>query len=251
MRLWYQAQGHGPDLVLIHGWGMHVGVWQTWLPVLSQQFRVTMPELPGHGASPLTGTSLSDWSAACLAIAPQRAIWLGWSLGGLVALQAARLAPERISQLCLMTTTPCFVRTANWPAAVPEAVFTQFAATLRNDPATTLQRFLSLQIRGSVQATRTLRHLRQALARRPAADLTGLTTGLNLLLQSDLRAELAQLSVPASWLFGGRDMLVPAAVADQLPVGSCTRCLPKAAHAPFLTHPADCSGWLEPLPGDR
>ncbi len=251
MTLWYQTQGHGPDLVLVHGWGMHAGVWQPWLPMLSRQFRVTVPELPGHGASPLSGKTLSDWSEACLAIAPQRAFWLGWSLGGLVALQAARLAPARISQLGLMTTTPCFVRTTDWTTAVSEAVFTQFADTLRTDPAATLRRFLSLQIRGSAQATRTLRHLRQALAQRPAADPIGLATGLNLLLQTDLRAELAQLSVPGTWLFGGRDTLVPAAVADQLPDGSLTRCLPTAAHAPFLTHPADCSDWLESFFGDR
>ena len=251
MKLWYQTQGDGPELVLVHGWGMHAGVWQPWLPTLRQHFRVTIPELPGHGASPLTGTTLSDWSEACLAIAPKQAIWLGWSLGGLVALQDARLVPERVSQLCLMTATPCFVQTDDWTTAVPEAVFHQFADTLRADPVATLRRFLSLQTRGSVQVTSTLRCLQQALMQRPAADLTGLSTGLDLLLQTDLRAELAQLSVPCSWLFGGRDMLVPMTVADHLPECCTVKQVPTAAHAPFLTHPADCSAWLEPFFGDR
>ena len=249
MSVWYQTQGHGPDLVLVHGWGMHAGVWQPWLPMLIQHFRVTLPELPGHGASPLLSTALSDWSEACLAVAPRRAIWLGWSLGGLVALQAARLAPERISQLCLMASTPRFVQTGDWLTAVPAAVFAQFADTLCADPATTLRRFLSLQIQGSERMVAILRCLQQALAQRPAADLNGLTAGLNLLLQTDLRVELAQSAVPSTWLFGGRDTLVPAAVADHLPDCCATWQLPTAAHAPFLTHPAECSAWLEPFRG--
>jgi pimeloyl-[acyl-carrier protein] methyl ester esterase len=230
---------------------MHAGVWQTWLPTLSQHFRVTTLELPGHGASPVMDAVLSDWSEACLAIAPPGAIWLGWSLGGLVALQAAKLAGEQISQLCLMASTPCFVQTDDWQAAVPETVFRQFADTLRSNPVATLRRFLSLQVRGSAEATKILRGLQQSLAQRSAADPVGLAAGLNLLLQTDLRAELAQLTVPSTWLFGGRDTLVPAAVADHLPDCCTVRRVPLATHAPFLTHPADCSAWLEPFFGDR
>ena len=247
--IWCKVQGQGPDLVLIHGWGMHAGVWQPWLPLLEQQFRVTLLELPGHGASPLVGTDLTTWAEACLAVAPPQAVWLGWSLGGLVALQAGLLAAERVRQLCLLTATPCFVQTDDWSAAMPATVFTQFAATLAADPQTTLRRFISLQVRGGAQARQTLRTLQSALTQRPAASLAGLQVGLELLLHTDLRTELAQLSMPLSWLWGGRDTLVPAQVAEHIPrlaTNTHQTVLASATHAPFLTDPSACMAWLEP-----
>ena len=252
-RLWYMTQGQGPELVLIHGWGMHAGVWQPWLPLLAQRFRVTVIELPGHGASPLLAADLTTWAEACLAVAPPQAIWLGWSLGGLLALQAGLLAPERLRQLCLLTATPCFVQTDDWSAAMPATVFAQFAETLAADPNATLRRFMSLQVRGGAQARQTLRTLQAALAARPAASSAGLQAGLHLLLQTDLRAELAQLSMPSTWLFGGRDTLVPAQVAERIPhlaTQTEQKILTSATHAPFLTEPSACMDWLEPWFGD-
>ena len=55
MSLWHETSGSGPDLVLVHGWGMNAGVWSLLLPALQERFRVTVLELPGHGASPFVG----------------------------------------------------------------------------------------------------------------------------------------------------------------------------------------------------
>ena len=250
MQLWYEVAGTGPELVLVHGWGMHAGVWQPWLPMLREHFQVTVLELPGHGASPLLGTDLTTWAEACLAVAPPQAIWLGWSLGGLVALQVALLAPERVRQLCLLTATPCFVQADDWSAAVSASVFDQFAQTLQADPNTTLRRFISLQVRGGAQARQTLRTLQTALTQRPAARSAGLKVGLDLLLHTDLRANLADLKMPSIWLFGGRDTLVPVQVATQIPTLATNTqqiVLASATHAPFLTDPSACLAWLEPL----
>ena len=78
------------DLVLLHGWGMNSAVWSGFTRRLAERWRLTLIDLPGHGASPYRGeTVLQQWADACLESAPQRAVWLGWSLGGLVALEAA------------------------------------------------------------------------------------------------------------------------------------------------------------------
>ena len=43
--------GSGPDLVLIHGWAMHGGIFAPLTPLLREHFRVHLVDLPGHGYS--------------------------------------------------------------------------------------------------------------------------------------------------------------------------------------------------------
>ena len=44
-------EGHGPPLVLIHGWAMHGGVFAPLLRELSAHFECHVVDLPGHGLS--------------------------------------------------------------------------------------------------------------------------------------------------------------------------------------------------------
>lgn len=244
------------DMVLIHGWGMNAAVWEALPETLTADLRLHAIELPGHGRRPWPPPcnggpgALDVWAESCLEAAPERAVWLGWSLGGLVALAAALRLPERnpdrspkqIQGLILMTATPRFARAPDWPAAIPAETLAQFHQGLLADPAGTLTRFLALQVRGSDQARETLRGLRQRLATRPSPDSAALAMGLDLLREQDLRPALAQLRVPSLWLFGSHDTLVPAAVAgsiERLLPSARTRVIPCAAHAPFLSHPAE------------
>jgi pimeloyl-[acyl-carrier protein] methyl ester esterase len=233
-----------PDpLVLLHGWGMNPAIWSALPDRLAPGHERLALALPGHGGAPwpAVGHDLPDWAAACLAQAPQRAIWLGWSLGGLVALQAARQAPERVRALILIGATPRFTQAVDWRLAMPEATLAQFHHSLLEDQAATLQRFLTLQVRGSEQAPHLLKQLRQALKVAPAGHPEALRLGLELLRDADLRGPLPDIRPPQLWLFGERDTLVPVAVAERLrlllPEAHCER-LPGAAHAPFLSHPA-------------
>ncbi|HSO80247.1 MAG TPA: pimeloyl-ACP methyl ester esterase BioH [Chromatiaceae bacterium] len=243
LNLYRETRGQGPDLVLLHGWGMNAAVWHGLPADLTLGHRLTAIELPGHGGSPHDPAwqGLDDWADVCLAAAPARAVWLGWSLGGLVALAAAQRAPERLAGLVLMTATPRFAQADDWPAAMDPETLARFHEGLLADPAGTLERFLALQVRGSEVARDTLRLLKRELAARPAPDPVALALGLDLLRNSDLRPALQALDCPSLWLFGARDTLVPAAVgadiAALLPEAR-VQVIAGAAHAPFLSHPA-------------
>lgn len=249
MSLWYETAGQGPELVLVHGWGMNAGVWQPLLGALHERYRVTLIELPGHGESLLQAEAeLDAWSLACLQVAPPQAAWIGWSLGGLIAQRAALLAPQRILGLCPVCATPSFVQRDDWSAAMPPLVFAQFADNLAGDPQGTLKRFLALQVQGAEDARLVLRGLNEALARRPSAQPQALHDGLELLLQGDLRDQVVQLQMPTFWLFGERDTLVPAAAAEALRAldpSVRTEVIAGAGHAPLLSHPQQCLQWLE------
>jgi pimeloyl-[acyl-carrier protein] methyl ester esterase len=241
MMLWHERQGSGPDLVLVHGWGLHGGIWGDLPALLAQHFRVTTLDLPGHGRSRTAGESPSfDAFADSVAeLCPAPAIWLGWSLGGLIALHAALRRPEKVSKLVLVGATPKFVQAPDWPHAMPTEVFADFARSLARDYRTTLLRFLSLQIGSSESARAALKQLRSDMFAHGEPQPEALAAGLVILEQTDLRARLAEIQVSALVVHGSHDRLaLPAAgayLAAQLPQARLL-CLEGAGHAPFLSH---------------
>lgn len=241
MRLHAEVAGRGPELVLLHGWGLHSGIWTTLLPALAQRFRVSCVDLPGHGLSscPPQGFTLDDMAGAVAAIVPRDAAWLGWSLGGLVALRAA-LVGHAISRLVLVATTPRFVSDQDWPCAMAAGTLAGFAAELQVDYRQTVRNFLTLQLRGDRRAATLLPMLRAILAERGDPAPEALRAGLEILAVTDLRDDLAALRQPALVIAGERDRLTPSEagrrLAAALPGGKYIE-LAGAAHAPFLTHP--------------
>jgi len=238
-----EVQGCGPDLVMLHGWGMHSAVWSAWVNTLKNYFRVHCVDLPGHGHSGISPEdTLEAWASESMQVVPEGAWWLGWSLGGLVAQQAAFMFPHAVRGLVLVAGTPRFVKAAGWPYGVDGEVFDQFARQLEDDPERTLMRFLALQVRGARDSAATLRDLRSSLRQRPLAHAVTLRSGLEILSGSDLRDVTAASPLPVHWLLGERDTLIDSAM--QADLRGTVRVIPGAGHAPFLSHPEDCTACL-------
>lgn len=241
MSLYVESHGSGPDLVMLHGWGLHGGLFGPVIEPLSQRFRLHLIDLPGHGRSPMfAGDYTLEHVAQVIADAvPTDATWIGWSLGGRIALQAAAYGAA-IANLILVGTNPCFTQRSDWPQAMPEAELEQFAVSLRDNYKTTLQRFLAIQSRGSACAREELRKLREALFAHGEPDPQALAGGLEILRDADLRPSLARIQQPTLVLHGERDTLVPLAAAEytaqRLPKGKLM-VIEGAGHAPFISHP--------------
>jgi len=245
-----EVQGGGPDLVMLHGWGMHSGIWSDWVGTLASEFRVHCVDLPGHGSSCVAvEDTLEAWTSEVMQVVPEGAWWLGWSLGGLLAQQAACMFPDAMRGLVLVAGTPRFVKADDWPHGVDSKVFEQFASQLEQDPERTLTRFLALQVRGAQDSAVTLRHLRSRLQQRPLAQAAALRSGLDILSGSDLREVTAASKLPMHWLLGERDTLISSAMAADL--GGAFHVVPGAGHAPFLSHPKDCANCLHDWLLDR
>lgn len=263
----YESAGSGAPLLLIHGWGMHGGMWSSVAEQLAQHFDVYAVDLPGHGYSAASkmpfGLSLSkpeqasdlqfdkltaNGSKPLLdAIVDQLSSQFtepltvcGWSLGGQVALRWAQRQPNQVKRLVMVASTPCFAQRDGWRHALSVGVLEEFAASLQQNYTQTLRRFLSLQMRGSEQEREALALLRDALFSRGEPDLGALQSGLNILRDSDLRGLLADVQQPTLVLAGERDTLIPHKasqyLASQLRNGKLVT-IKGAAHAPFLSHP--------------
>jgi pimeloyl-[acyl-carrier protein] methyl ester esterase len=244
MTLWSETKGNGPDLMLVHGWGVNSGVWESVLPVLARRYRVTCVDLPGHGGSAAVTmpASLDVLAAQIVQIAPPSAVWLGWSLGGLICLRVATLMPARVSALLLSNTTPKFTRAADWPHAMPAAQLDAFATELAQDFAGTVKRFLSLQVLGDERARETLRALRDNVLSRGQPDVASLAAGLGILRGSDLRGTLNDIAAPTLVMSSPYDRLTPpgagAYMAGEIANAKLVS-FPRTAHAPFISHPAE------------
>jgi pimeloyl-[acyl-carrier protein] methyl ester esterase len=250
-----ERTGTGPDLVLLHGWAMHGGILAPLAAQLRERWTLHVVDLPGHGHSRDDATPLTlDAIATALLARVPAAVWLGWSLGGLVAQQAALAAPERIRGLVAIASPPRFVAAADWPDGVDATLFERFGDELAADWRGTVERFLALEVIGSEHARDDLRALRGQLFDRGEPAPRALADGLALLKGSDLRARLPALAGPSLWIGGRRDRLVaPAAVqaAAALAPGGRAVLIPGAGHAPFLHHAAAIAGAIASLPGAR
>ncbi len=227
--LYSETIGTGPDLVLFHGWGFHSDLFNPLVEKYKHQYRITKIDLPGHGRSTQIDNGLKAWCDEIIKILPKNPILLGWSMGGLLAINIA--TKVKISQLILVASTPKFVQSSDWEFGIDVNNFDQFSQSLNLNLSKGLKRFVSLQ----TQDKATLKTLNRAIDCYPTST-EALNQGLEILLETDLINELKQLSTPIKVILGARDTLVPKSIKlwyDQMHIP--VSILP-TGHLPFL-HP--------------
>ena len=243
MNLKVHVEGQGPDLALLHGWGMNAAVWRALSQVLADDYRVHAVEMPGYGVAGAAANvdSLDAVIDALAAALPARVRVCGWSLGGQLAMAWARCHPLQVTHLALLATTPRFVCGDDWTHGMEQDEFNSFAADVDASPARARLRFLTLQANGDAAARGVLRMLRESIDEGGAPAGSAPAFGLALLRDIDLRADLPQINQPALVMHGVNDALVPHAAGEYLAAA-----LPRAefgsmggaGHALFVTREA-------------
>jgi pimeloyl-ACP methyl ester carboxylesterase len=97
-----------PSVVFLHAGGLDGRMWRPLAERFANRYRLHMPDLRGHGSTPMPPGEYSDVEDV-LGVLDQlrvdRAILVGASFGGWVALQVATAAPERVRALALFAAT--------------------------------------------------------------------------------------------------------------------------------------------------
>lgn len=229
-----------PAVALIHGWGLGQPAWQPLCQALALQCEVYLVNLPGYGTEPARADSFADTAQRLMDALPVGIALCGWSLGAMLALQAARQAAHRLGGLVLIGATPSFTQRAGWQHAQPAMLLEAFAQAVDHSPASALQRFVALSNQGDVQAKAANRTLWQALAAQPLAQHEALLQGLAWLRDVDLRDEVEAVALPTLLIHGDQDPLMPLAAAQWLQgrlKHSQLEIIHGAAHAAFLHTP--------------
>ena len=242
MSVTVRSAGHGPDIALIHGWGLGADVWNSVADALELTCTVHRVSLAGYDG---TTTDELDFLATAVQVAdalPVGCTLCGWSLGGMLALAAARLRPQQVGRLILVATSPRFVVADDWPHGQAPELLESFRTALAGNAKTTLSRFIMLFNQGDGKARAIARVLAPLIAQE-ITDPATLLRGLAWLGDVDLREDLPAIVQPALIIHGDIDPLMPVAagryLASMLPNAGQERweCYAGAAHAPFLAAP--------------
>ena len=243
-----EMTGRGPVLVVLHGFTGSVQTWRSFSQASGTCFTVVAVDLPGHGASDSPQDSrLYTMERHVQALAEildrlglERVAWLGYSLGGRIALGAAIALPERTTALVLESASPGIAAEeerrqriredealANWIAEVGVQRFVEYWESL---PLWHSQKRLPVVIRDSLRSQR-LRNNPCGLAN----SLRGVGTGA----QPPLHDRLGEITAPALLVAGEEDekfMVIAREMQRAIPT-SRLETVAEAGHAVHLEQP--------------
>ncbi|HSC88330.1 MAG TPA: alpha/beta fold hydrolase [Polyangiaceae bacterium] len=215
---WFdEGPREAPAVVFLHAFPLHSGMWQGAREALSSRYRCLGFDVRGLGRSapPPLPCLLEHWVDDAFALMDERgverAVLVGCSLGGYIALRATEREPARVSGLCLVSTQP---------VADPNAAKLKRAAGIRQLKADGTAPYLDAFFRGALSTT-TREHrptvlercnelTRDQTAEGLAAALVGLAT------RTDTTESLGAIGVPTRVMGGSDDTIVPAAVLERM-----------------------------------
>ncbi len=205
IRFRYRVRGRGPDLLLIHGVGSRLEVWDDIVEHLASRYRTISPDLRGHGESdkPPGPYALSDFVTDLVALLDhmgiERCHLAGHSLGGLIGQGFALSHSDRLNRLILLSTV------AGRTPQEQERVETRYAMVANGIPG---QHF-----EASVSRWFTERYIREnpdAIAefarQNRLNDPDAYAASYRVLTRTDLASELHRINIPTLVATGDGDI---------------------------------------------
>jgi pimeloyl-[acyl-carrier protein] methyl ester esterase len=220
-------------LVFFHGWGAGGRIWRGQVEAFSSQgIKVLAPTLPTWEVSRLT---------AYLQTLPlAETVLVGWSLGGMLLVEALSRELLAPGGLTLVAASASFVQRPDYPVGQPPAAVRALRRAVRADSRGGLADFAGRCLApGEADFQEAI--FQEFIPRENGADLAA---GLDYLLTADLRPRLPRIRGRCLILQGDRDAVAPPAQAEVLRRGlpdARVVKFPGAGHAPFITQAADCN----------
>ena len=182
---------------MVCGWGHPASELQQLAVVLTRHFDISI--LSVHDLAPAYSEKLGN-------ILQRKSYLLGWSMGGMVALETAAHCPDRVVGLILVGATAKFCSDENDPWGIPPQRLRAMGVALRQDPVPVLSQFLT-----EVHAPDTLNSdaLSVKVIGATALGIHHLIRDLGYLQSADLRQIAKTLNVPTLVLQGRQDRIVP------------------------------------------
>ncbi len=233
--------GQGKDLVLIHGWGMHSGIWEPIIDKFSNEYTLHLVDIPGMGKSHVIDPyDLNHVVEVISESLPTSFDILGWSLGSLITLKMSLMYPEKIHRMVLVGGTPCFINQIDWSHGVDIRDFNDFANKLFKNYKSTMINFYTLQLMHSKNSKLLIKKLKQIDEAENPPDVKSLQLGLDILLRNDLRDDINKIDHQTLLIVGDMDRLTPKSASmwlkSHMKKGQL-KVIEGASHIPFLSHP--------------
>ncbi|MCW5874014.1 MAG: alpha/beta fold hydrolase [Anaerolineales bacterium] len=249
-QLHVEIKGSGTPVLLVHGFPFTSRMWQPQLSGLAQAGQILAPDLPGFGASPAAEPpfGVDQLAQACLAALDAQgvsspAVIGGLSMGGYIALAIARLFPERVRGLMLLSTR------AGADSDEAKANRDKAIATAQEQgPAPAGEgMFPKLLAPGNYEAQpETATELKTIMAGATTAGVVMALTAMRDRLDST--PLLRQISAPTLVVHGEEDQVIPKSEAEAMAAaipGSQLHLIAQAGHVPNLEQPEEFNRIVE------
>ena len=243
----YQIQGTGQPLTLIHGVGSDLTAWDGVIETLRGQYRVLRADLRGHGKSEKTPRpySLRMFGDDLLALLDHLSVakthLVGFSLGGLIAQQAAIDVPERLSSLSVVSSIAGRTAEEKQRAAQRAKLIEEEGAQAHL--AAAAERWFTDEFRAAHPEVLEKRR-QKSLQNDPEC----YAAAYHVLAISDLADELHKITTPTLALTGECDIgstpRMSRLIAERVQHGQAV-ILPKLKHSVLLEAPEKISAQLE------
>lgn len=241
----------GERLVVVGGWGVPVEM---------------LADVYEFWSGPVELVSLDDTLVSCcdsvFAVADQllsryteSSVWVGWSLGAQVVMEAACQNADAVSAVVTLAGFPKFLADERWPHGMSADQFETFRRGQVKQSERSWLRFLRLMISGAAEGRVERQRLKGWLDKGPGVSSDNLAKSLEWLRQTDQRSLWSRIDIPALHVRGERDQIVSMWTYD-LETPSSTRAvsIPGMAHWPGGVSASDCriaiNAFLQSLAGD-
>ncbi|WP_192036775.1 alpha/beta fold hydrolase [Halomonas sp. YLGW01] len=234
-------------LVLLSGWGIDARIWQPLIASLPADLDVTTPDWPGYGdrREEIMPEDLATLAEAMADALPPDAVWVGWSLGGLLATSLLEHLPPPRALLSLGMHARFTTSQQEAQDGVTPAALAAFQDAFDQDPLATWRHFLRWQLGGEPRPRLVHRQLQALIGDTPPATLSSLAIGLDWLARLDNSDIFTAPPCSIFTLTGERDPLTPTAHDDMAP--NLSRPIDLAGHCPQLSQPEVLAGRLAAL----
>lgn len=233
------AQPLAENIVLLHGWGCDSDSWLSLIPELENIADVIAFDLPGFGGSdPLSEFSLHTVLPLIVNQLPEKCVLIGWSLGGMLAIQLAKRYPKKVAKIITLAANVKFVADENYQSAMPLAINREFNKSFSENSQTTLKLFGGLLAQGDINERALLKKVRSFI--KSEIINANWLQALELLAQMDNQDAFAQLTQQGLHLLAEKDALVPIAAYQSmvsLNRGQQIKVISGAAHAMHCSNP--------------
>ncbi len=244
-----ETTGAGPPLVFVHGWSLCGAVWRFQTEHFRDRHRCITMDLRGHGRSsaPEAGYGIEDFASDLTSLCEQLdltgATLVGWSMGAIITLAAYPKLRDRLRSLILVSGTPRFTSSGDYPHGLPPKETRGLSLRLKRNPGQTLDAFFRMMFTPEEARGRSFEPICRdivPLLCRPSC--TAALHSLDTLASADVRAVLSDIRIPCLLIHGRMDTICPAGasryMAERIP-RAYLAIMDGAGHAPQLSRPEE------------
>lgn len=256
-KLYCRVWGEGVPVVFVHGWAVNCDIWQYQIIALSNSARCFTYDKRGHGRSVDPGrgydydTLADDLAAVLDEFDLRNVVLVGHSMGPAEIVRfLSRHGTARVSRLLLVSSAlPFMSKTPDNPDGIDPSVFEQRRRQWQQD----MPKFLATNARSFVMPETSPETVAWIANMGAQASLKALVDLNHVITETDLRAEVARVTLPTLIIHGEQDKSAPLELTGKMTAkmirGSQLKTYEGAPHGLLVTHQdrlnSDLLNWIK------